>query len=103
MNDLPPGAKQESFAILGSMIALLFIGDATWPRKLLYFFGGWAMSRLFGDSVQGVIGTSMETARALTALFGLAIVEKLFDVLANFDTKRVAQSVTEAIEKRIKG
>ena len=103
MSEMPPEAKQEGFAALGSLIALLFIGDASWPRKMLYFLGGWAMSKLFGESVQGVIGTSLETARALTALFGLAIVEKMFDVIANFDAKRVAQSVTDAIEKRFRG
>jgi enhancing lycopene biosynthesis protein 2 len=102
MNEIPPEARQEGSAVLGSLVALLFMGDTIWPRKVLYFLGGWAMSKLFGESVQGVIGTSLETARALTAMFGLAIVEKAFDVISNFDSKRVAQSITDAIDRRFR-
>lgn len=103
MNEIPKEAQQEGFAALGSLIALIFMSDTAWPRKILYFLGGWGLSKLFGESVQGVIGTSLETARAITALFGLAVVEKAFDVIHSFDAKRLGRSLLARIEKRIKG
>lgn len=102
MKDLPPDINREGFAVLGSLVALLFV-DAVWPRKVAYFLGGWALSKLFGESVQGLIGTSIETARALTGLFGLAIVEKVFDVIYGLDAKKMAGSIAEAIERRFRG
>lgn len=102
MKDLPPDMRQEGCAILGSLIAWLFI-DAVWPRKVAYFLGGWALSKLFGDTVQGLIGTSVETARALTALFGLAVVEKMFDAINSLDAKSMAKSITDAVVKRFRG
>lgn len=84
------------------MVALLFV-DALWSRKVAYFLGGWALSKLFGDSVQGLIGTNLETARALTALFGLTVVEKTFDLVHSIDVKRIALVIVETIERRLKG
>lgn len=102
MKDLPPDLRQEGCAVIGSLIALLFT-DAIWPRKVAYFLGGWALSKIFGDTIQGLIGTSLETARALTALFGLAVVEKMFDVIYSLDTKRMSKSLTDAVVRRFRG
>lgn len=104
MDQIPPEAKQEAYAAVGSLIALKFMGDdATWLRRITYFLGGWALSKLFGESVYGVIGTTLEVAKALTALFGLAVVEKVFDVIHSFDAKRLARAILARIETRIKG
>lgn len=99
---LPPEVKAEGPAVFGSLIALLFV-KAGMPRKIAYFLAGWALAKLFGETVQGVIGTSLEASRAVAALFGLALVEKIFDILGNFDAKRAASDIWDALLKRIRG
>lgn len=99
---LPPEVKSEGPAVVGSLIALLFV-KAGWPRKIAYFMAGWFLAKVFGETVQGVIGSSLEAARAVAALFGLALVEKVFDILGNFDAKKAAADVWDAVLKRIRG
>lgn len=99
MKSVPPEFSQEVSAAMGSLLALLFT-DAVWPRKIAYFLGGWAVSKLFGTAVQDIIGVNIELARALTALFGLAIVEKIFDMIYSVDTKKIARALTEMFTKR---
>jgi hypothetical protein len=99
---LPPELRGEGPGAFGSAIALLFIKGGAW-RKIAYFAAGWALSKIFGETIQGVIGTSIDAARAVAALFGLAILEKCFDVLGNFDAKRAASDLWDAALKRIRG
>lgn len=99
MNDIPPEVAQEGASAMGSLVALIFV-DAVWTRKIVYFMGGWMMSKLFGSTVHDLIGVNLETARALTALFGLAIVEKILDMIYNINTKKIAESLTEKFTKR---
>lgn len=100
MNDPTDLIKQEGYSALGSLVALIFIGGTIW-HKIFYFCGGWALSKLFGSSVHDVTGLGQEVSRSLTALFGLAIVEKVFDVISNFDAKRIAKSITDTITDKI--
>lgn len=101
--DIPPEVRAEGAGFFGSLIALLFVKAGGPFRKIGYFLAGWALAKFFGESVQGVIGTSLEAARALTGLFGLALVEKAFDVLTSFDTKKAAADAWDAVVKRIRG
>ncbi len=88
--------------MLGSLIALMFVKTG-WPRKVAYFLAGWGLSKIFGEAVQGVIGTSLEAARAVVALFGLALIEKGFDILGNFDTTKATTDLWNAVLRLVGG
>lgn len=99
--DIPPEVRNEAPSALGSFIALLFVRANPW-RKVAYFIAGWGLSKIFGESVQGITGTTLDAARALAALFSLAIIEKVFDMLAAFDHRKAIGDVWEAIVNRFK-
>lgn len=70
--------------VIGSAIALAWIKD-TIPRKAVMFIGGAALSYFASDAAATWFGGNVGLAGFLLGLFGMAGVNKIFELWSSFN------------------
>lgn len=100
--DIPPEVKDNLPGIGGSLTALFFFRDR-WPMRIALFACGVIAAKLVGPAVSSVMGASAEVAGYVTGLFSMALVAKVFDIIAAFDGKKFAEDVRKGIAKKFGG
>ena len=98
--DIPPEIKDALPGAGGSLTALLFFRRG-WPMAIALFICGIIAARYMGSMVADAMGSSREIAGYVTGLFAMAIVAKVFDIIATFDARKVSVDLWDAIMKRI--
>jgi hypothetical protein len=78
IHDLPPDISKHLAGPAGSLIALLWL-HGRWPKKVAMFAAGWVLS-FYGSPIAAQwLGFSEGFAGFLLGLFGMAIVDKIFE------------------------
>lgn len=93
-NDLPPDLGKHLAGPAGSAIALLWL-KTTWYRGLSMFAAGAALSYYAAPNVSSWLNLSESFTGFLLGLFGIAIVDKLFDTWQRFDASKLLVSFLE--------
>jgi hypothetical protein len=101
--DVPPELKEAIPGIGGSITALLFFRDSSWPRVIGLCIAGAFVAKIVGPYMAGVMRATPEVAGYITGLFGMSIVAKIFDMILSFDTKQAVGDLWSAIVKRVRG
>ena len=96
-NDLPPDTDKFVAGPAGSLFALLWL-KGTWPRKVAMFIGGWALSFYGAPGVATWLGFSEGFAGFLLGLFGMAIVDKMFEA---WDVMDLGTILKDWLRKRL--
>ena len=84
LNNLPPDLGKHVAGPAGSLFALLWL-KGSWPRKCAMFIGGWALSLYGSPGAAEWLGFSEGFTGFLLGLFGMAIVDKVFEVWVQMD------------------
>lgn len=83
-NDVPPEVTKVAPGAIGAFFSLLWIKEA-WPRKVVMFLAGAALSRFGNANVSAWSGLDVGFTGFLLGLFGMSIVAKMFEVWQKFD------------------
>lgn len=90
--DLPPDMGKHLAGPAGSAIALLWL-KTTWYRGICMFAAGWALSVFCAPSVATWLNLAQGFTGFLLGLFGIAVVDKLFDTWNRFDASTLLVSI----------
>lgn len=100
--ELPPEVRGEGPAALGAFIGAAML-KAGFIRKVGYFFMGYGLAKVLGPGLASGNDTWLNVIVCCSAIFGLKIVEGIFDAVSQFDWKTLIADVKNAVVKRIGG
>ena len=98
--DLPPELKDALPGAGGSLTALLFFRRG-WPMAIALFICGIIAAWYLGSWVAHAMSASREIAGYVTGLFAMAIVAKLFDIIATFEGKEMWGALWSYLLKKL--
>lgn len=101
--DVPPEVVKAAPGAAGAVTALLFFRGDSKRRGLALCLSGAVLASIVGPATADLLHTSPPVAGYLSGLFGMAIVAKVFELLAGLSAAKLAADLCGAILKRIRG
>lgn len=86
--DIPPELRGEAPAGLGAIIGAFLLKAGFW-RKVAYALMGYGVAKVIGPSLATSSDIGLNLVVFFAAIFGLRIIEGVFDAVSEFEWKKV--------------